>query len=757
MRRSQVDRSVLGWIGQAAALLGAVFALPVLVARAQIPPPFPPNPTDALAPRPDAARVYSLAARFSPGQAAEIGIEALSPTGAPLVGPLELTIFHLQEQVYHAVSDPVTLRPDTPTTVQFRWMPPSTDFTGYLAVVSVGGRVIGSTGIDVSSTSLGYPRYGYLSNFASDQTPSVVGPVVQRLAQDYHLNMFQFYDWFWRHEALIERANGNVLPSWQDLFGRTNSVDVIHNLIDTVHGYNALAMAYVMIYAAREGYAERWPISPSWGMFTRPGAVGQVSLDFSSSTPGTMLFLFDPGNPGWQNWMTSQYIDAINTFNFDGVHVDQLGQRQGVLRADGSPIDLPHAFASFLETADARLSANDRQRAACTFNIVDGTVNGWAVPEVAMSTACDFLYSEIWYKTNTYDDLRRYVEQLRSIGGHRPVVLAAYAQYGQGAGPVYEAEGTTTLTGGAGIANNVPGFTGLGFIDSMDHPGDSITWTIGLSEPSTEALVFRYANASGHTVHGRVFVNGSAVADIQFPSLSDWSAWATSTHVAAQLVAGMNKVTLSIAEETGGAVFVDNVRLDQFDENAVRLQLAAIYAAGATSIIIGDDQQSLANEYYPDRSKAIPPPLKRAVRDSLSFISAYETLLFPPEVVPLGCGTSCLVALSGQKLIDTGANGIWVVPRRIGPYDTLHLINLVTLDDLWRNAKTGAPPIQTDIKLRYYVDAAIAGVYVASPDVDFGQARTLPYMSGRDGRGQYVEFTVSRLAYWDMVYLRRAG
>jgi hypothetical protein len=437
------------------------------------------------------------------------------------------------------------------------------------------------------------------------------------------------------------------------------------------------------------------------------------------------------------------------------VHVDQLGQRQGVLRADGSPIDLPHAFASFLEAADARLSANDRQRAACTFNLVDGTVNGWAVPEVAGSTACDFLYSEIWYKTNTYDDLRRFIEQLRSIGRHRPVVLAAYAQYGEGAGPVYEAEGATALTGGAGIANNVPGFTGLGFIDSMDHPGDSITWTIGLSEASAEALVFRYANASGHTVHGRVSVNGNAVGDIQFPSLADWSAWAPSSHVSAQLVAGTNKVTLSIAEETGSAMFVDNLRLDQFDEPAVRLELGAIFASGATPIFIGDDQDSLANEYYPDRSKAIPPPLKRAIRDSLSFISAYETLLFPPEVVPLGSGTGSLVALSGQKLIDSGANGIWVVPRRIGPYDTLHLVNLVTLDDTWRTAKVGPPPVQTGIKLRYYVDGTINGVYLASPDFNFGQAASLPYTSGQDDRGRYVEFTVPQLVYWDMVYLRR--
>jgi hypothetical protein len=738
-------------------MLFAALALPVPPTRAQLEPlPSAPSPINALAPRPDAARVYPLASRFSLHDEVTIAVEALSPTGAPLVGPLDLAIFHLQDEVYRTTSESVTLSPDTPTTVQFKWTPPPIDFTGYLAVVSAGGRVIGSTGIDISSTPLAYPRYGYLSNFSPDQNADVLDPIVARLAQDYHLNLFQFYDWFWRHEKLIERANDTVASSWQDLFGRTNSVPVIQHLIDTVHRYNARAMAYVMIYAAREGYAERWPIRSSWGMFAQQNATSQLSLDFSALKSGTTLFLFDPSNPDWQKWLAAEYADAIKTFGFDGVHIDQLGRRQTAFRADGSPLDLPSSFASFLEAIDRQLAANDPQRAACTFNIVDGTVDGWAVPEVAKSTACDFLYSEIWFKTNTYADLRRYIEQLREIGRGRPVVLAAYAQYGEQAGPVFEAEGMTTLTG-AGIASNVPGFNGFGFVDSMDDAGDSITWTVDVPESSPESLIFRYANASGHAVEAQVYVNGDRVGAVQFPSWGEWSTWQISFHVDAQLKSGSNTVTLAIEEHTDGALLVDNLRLSRFDEEAVRLQLASIYASGATPIIIGDDQQSLGQEYYPDRSKAIPPPLKRALRDDLSFISAYETLLFPPEVSPLGDGTSRLLSTTGQRLIDTGAGGIWVVPRRIGPYDMLHLVNLISVDDQWRNA-ADAPPEQTNIGLRYYFgDGAIDGIYLASPDFDFGRTTGIPHTSGQDERGRYVEFTVPRLVYWDMVYVKRAS
>ena len=737
-----------------AALLATAIELPGSTSR-RITPQGPVSQSDdALAPQPGAARVYPLAARFAPGEEATIRVEALSPTGAPLVGPLELVVFGLENEAHRATSESVTLQPDEPTTLDFSWTTPPTDFTGYLAVVSAGEQVIGSTGIDVSSTSLAYPRYSYVSDFSPDQDADVLDARVRRLAQDYHQNMFQFYDWFWRHEKLIERDDGELVTSWRDLFGRTNSVEVIRDLIAATHRYDALAMAYVMIYAGREGYGERWPIEPAWGMFATPRATDQLLLDFTTLGTGALLFLFDPSNPDWQAWMGSEYVDAIETFGFDGVHIDQIGPRTGVFSGNGQPLELPDAFPPFIEAADARLSANDPQRAVCTFNIVDGTVGGWAVAEVATSEACDFLYSEIWFKTNTYADLARYVGELREIGKGRSVVLATYPQYGEQAGPVYEAEGPTTLAG-TGTAHNELGYTGVGFVDSFDNAGDSITWSVDLPEPATESLVFRYANASGEAVTGRLYVNDRSVGDVTFSAREEWSAWATDAYLQADLAGGPNEVKLVLEDDTEGAVLVDHLNLGQFDEDAVRLQLAAIFASGATPILIGDAEQSLAHEYYPNRSKALTPPLKRAIRDYFSFISAYETLLFPPEVIPLEGGTTRVTATSEHALIDEGANGIWVLPRRIGAYDVLHLVNLVTVDDLWRNA-AGTPPVQEEIGLRYYIgDDQIEAVSLASPDLDFGRTMSLPFTSAEDEQGRYIEFTVPRLAYWDMLYVRR--
>jgi hypothetical protein len=92
----------------------------------------------------------------------------------------------------------------------------------------------------------------------------------------------------------------------------------------------------------------------------------------------------------------------------------------------------------------------------------------------------------------------------------------------------------------------------------------------------------------------------------------------------------------------------------------------------------------------------------------------------------------------------------------MGPYDMLHLLNLVTLDDLWRNA-ADTPPVQTDIGLRYYLgNEAAEAVYLASPDFGFARTVSLSYTTDQDECGRYIEFKVPRLAYWDMVYLKRA-
>lgn len=57
--------------------------------------------------------------------------------------------------------------------------------------------------------------------------------------------------------------------------------------------------------------------------------------------------------------------------------------------------------------------------------------------------------------------------------------------------------------------------------------------------------------------------------------------------------------------------------------------------------------------------------------------------------------------------------------------------------------------------MKYYVDPyrRISKVWVASPDVNDGRAKSLDFKRGWDNNGDYVEFDVPSLEYWNLVYM----
>jgi dextranase len=578
---------------------------------------------------------------------------------------------------------------------------------------------------------------------------------VERLSREFLVNAYQLYDWSWRHEKLVETGpDGQVVPVWTDLFGRPIAWSAITEYVDAMHRRGAAAMGYVMIYAAREGYAERWPISPSWGIFAQPGAREQLHTQYANDV---FLWLFDPMNPGWQAWETGEYKQAVDRAGFDGVHIDQLGPRFDVYLADSTKVDLAARIAPFLGETRRVLAQVHPERAACAFNLVDGAVDGWATREVATSNTCDFLYSEIWFRTNTYDELRRYAEYLRGLSGGRAAVFAAYSQFGEEAGPIYEAE--TARLRNVHVAADQPGYTGTGFVAALDTPGAAITWAIDLEEAQNVSLVFRFANASGRIARRHVSVDGTRVGDVSFFASDEWSSWSSDAYVAQSLQSGHHEIELSFQPGDEGAVNVDHLTLGSFDPEAVQLADAVMFASGVTHIEIGDDLAGLAHEYYPNLSKSVTPALQRALRRFYGFAAAYENLLFAPDVAPVDPGPAPLQLLSGQRLDDHGAGVIYPIFRRAPDAEIVHLVNLIGVDDdQWRN--TAPPPQpQTDLRIRYRLGAGsrATGMFVASPDVQAGRPIPLSYTTSEDASGSLVEATIPRLEYWDMLVIHTAS
>lgn len=689
------------------------------------------------------------AARFEPSAIVSLRARLSAADPYPCSTTLQLEVTHLGAIVHEQVQT-VPLTTGIDQTAVLRWQPPARDFVGYMARLSIPESTEErTTGVDVSSSALVYPRYGFLSEFPPEQTPEVSREIVRQLSEQYHINSFQLYDWFWRHEDLLPRAlDGKLEETWTDLFGRAASLATIRNLVAAIHAENAAALGYVALYAAREEYQQRSGLSPAWGLYEAPGAEQQVSLAFGG---GRALYLFDPSNDAWRARMASEYIEAINELELDGVHIDQFGPRPTYYRADGTPVELAETFAPFLEAIDAALTANDAKAAACIFNLVDGAVDGYAVHAIASSTACDVLYSEIWFTTDTYEELRAYIEQLRHEGGQRPVVLALYPQYGQDVGKVLEAE--DAVLSGVAIDDDQPGYTGSGFVDAFDAVGDSVTWTVELERDPTVTFVFRYANATGTAATRTLLVDDVPVGKLTFQSRSGWSEWAFDAWLQEYVAPGEHEIALSFAPDDIGAVNVDRLTLGAFDEASVRLQNAVVFASGATPIQIGDELQGLAHEYFPNRSKTFRLALREALRAQYSFVTAHETVLFASGVTPIDERLARISAVSeGHSLITDGSGGIWTALRQAPEGDVIHLVNLNGVDNaLWRDASP-VPIPQENIVLRYAVDdpSAITQIAWATPDVGPGTFTQIAFTRG-DG---YVEFTVPGLQYWDVVLVR---
>jgi hypothetical protein len=61
------------------------------------------------------------------------------------------------------------------------------------------------------------------------------------------------------------------------------------------------------------------------------------------------IYLVDPNNTGWQNYLAKQNDDVYSVFDFDGYHIDQLGDRGADYDYNGNAIDMAAGFKSFIQ------------------------------------------------------------------------------------------------------------------------------------------------------------------------------------------------------------------------------------------------------------------------------------------------------------------------------------------------------------------------------------------------------------------------
>lgn len=719
------------------------------IATALIVPLLHAPPAAAATGTPTLTDAYTDNARYNSGSAAMVSAVVHSGGGS-WSGNVTFAMSHLGSTVSTG-SVPATVAANGDATVTWAVTPPATDFTGYLVAVTAGSSTA-VTAIDVSSDWTHFPRVGALTSYPAGTSTSTADADIAQLVRDYHLNSVQFYDWMWRHENPVQKNSGGTLPAtWTAWNGDVISPTTVKTYINAAHNHTVAAMPYTMSYAALQNYQSVSGVDPAWALDY--ASTGQPwAFEMKPNQPNTNLYIFNPANANWQNYITAKYVDEVNTMGFDGVHLDQLGNWGAMTDTSGNPVDVPAGLASLVSATRTALNASASGK-VLGINAVDG----FGGDNVAAGKKTDYLYSELWDNHETYNAIKTYLDTQKATSNSIPAVVAAYPNTKDDAGPAYQAE-SANLSGGLTVMNDHPGYTGSGFVANYGNTGDTITFTITAPEARRYSLVWRYANGAAGDATRTVSIDGAPIGHVTMPTDGNWNNWHfDSDIVTPTLSAGTHTVSISVGSGDSGFANLDDLVLGTLDTTSVELEDEAIAASGASHIEMAQGNSMLSAPYFPDHDKQMTNPLRAWMKNYYNFITGYENLLYGPDVHSVDSGSQ-FVQINGKTISgDASGNTIWTNIKKTGTDDVLHLINLLGNDGTWRDAGKSTAPVQTNLPVKYYLgpDENPTAVHVASPDSSQGASTSLAYTTGTDSAGRYVSFTVPSLTNWDMVYIDR--
>ncbi len=124
---------------------------------------------------------------------------------------------------------------------------------------------------------------------------------------------------------------------------------------------------------------------------------------------------------------------------------------------------------------------------------------------------------------------------------------------------VFEESAVGFCTNSGVIDTKHTGYTGIGFIDTENAVGASITWSVNAASAKTYSAQIRYGNSSVSARRATVIVNDEQIKTLDFPTNSGWTQWQTAS-VDIPLKAGTNSIKL-VAETADGLANIDNLRI----------------------------------------------------------------------------------------------------------------------------------------------------------------------------------------------------
>ena len=306
----------------------------------------------------------------------------------------------------------------------WEWTPPTDDFTGYLVSVvkedtDKSETVMGTIAVDVSSDWKRFPRYGFVATFdASKLQPGVIEGEMEFLNR-CHINGVQFQDWHYKHHWPLGGTPGDLMATYTDIANREVVTDVVRRYIDVQHGLGMKSIFYNLCFGvlddgAADGVKESWYLYKT----DRRGEKDRHTLPSSWKSD---IYLVDPANTEWQEYIGKRNDDVYASLPFDGYQIDQLGDRGTLYDYNGRKVNLPTGYQSFIKAMKAR---HPEKR------LVMNSVSSFGASQIAGSGGVDFCYNELWNEEDGFVDLHSVIKANDAYsGGTLPTVFAAYMNY----------------------------------------------------------------------------------------------------------------------------------------------------------------------------------------------------------------------------------------------------------------------------------------------------------------------------------------
>lgn len=307
---------------------------------------------------------------------------------------------------------------------EWTWTPPATDYSGYLADVyrtkDDGTEVIlGTIAIDVSSDWKRFPRYGFVATFdASKRTAGVIEKEMAFLNR-CHINGVQFQDWHNKHHWPLGGTRNKLDDVYKDIANRDIYTDVVKRYLEVQHAYGMKSMFYNLCFGALDD-AKADGVKEEWYIYKGQGRVDKDSHDLPDSWKSD-IYLLDPSNTEWQAYLAERNDEVYANLDFDGYQIDQLGYRGDRFDYNGTAVNLPKGYASFIHAMKQRHPAK---------SLVMNAVGSYGSAQIAGTGEVDFLYNELWGDEAKFEDLRTIILANDQYSNHAMrTVFAAYMNY----------------------------------------------------------------------------------------------------------------------------------------------------------------------------------------------------------------------------------------------------------------------------------------------------------------------------------------